>query len=86
MQKMWKTCKSYFGDGFVSASSPLRYDVHICDIERPPIKNDNHYGVELDEDAFPLFSTLGETRQPPCTCHDIQTLVAYIDGLLETLP
>ncbi|EJD38040.1 hypothetical protein AURDEDRAFT_44379, partial [Auricularia subglabra TFB-10046 SS5] len=86
-QQIWKTCKTYFGDGFVSASSPLRYDVHICDIGRPLTKNDNHhYGVELDEDLFPLFTAFGDARPPPCSCHGIQALVKYIDDRLETLP
>ncbi|EJD40371.1 hypothetical protein AURDEDRAFT_139027 [Auricularia subglabra TFB-10046 SS5] len=87
MKQMWQACRSYFGDGFVPGSSPLRFDVHICDIERPPPERETHYyGVEIDEDAFPLFTALGDARPPPCSCHDSRTVAAYIADRLEQLP
>ncbi|EJD37140.1 hypothetical protein AURDEDRAFT_41336, partial [Auricularia subglabra TFB-10046 SS5] len=87
MKQMWESCKSYFGDGFIPGSSPFRFDVHVCSIERASTKNDSHhYGVELDEDMLPLFTALGECRTPPCSCGDIRSVVQHIDAYLATFP
>ena len=87
MNEIWQACKSYFGDGYVSGSSPFRFDVHVCDIQRPTAKRDSHYnGIEIDEDMFASFSHLGEPRHPRCTCHEIAKLAKHIDNYLQTAP
>ena len=64
-KKMWQTVKEYFGDGHVLGSAPLRYNLNICDMKRPSasvngnssLRKDNTlYGVEIGEQAMPLFS------------------------------
>ncbi|KAF7596502.1 hypothetical protein BBP40_001374 [Aspergillus hancockii] len=93
--EMWETIKQYFGDGHVLGSSPLRYNLHICDMKRPSTsangietgKNGSaRYGVEISEYAMPLYSVLGDTCPPPCTCFDMAAVVQRIDEYLETAP
>ncbi|UNI20309.1 hypothetical protein JDV02_006409 [Purpureocillium takamizusanense] len=85
MKDMWKTVKQYFGDGFIQDSAPLRFNVHYCTLKRPIVKTDKiRLGVTIDEDATPMFSALGDTCAPPCTCQDVPALVKHIDHFLET--
>nr|XP_036581493.1 uncharacterized protein CTRU02_08543 [Colletotrichum truncatum]KAF6789844.1 hypothetical protein CTRU02_08543 [Colletotrichum truncatum] len=85
MKDMWQLLKKYFGDGFVPGSAPFRYNIHLCDLKPLARKQKGvYYGVHIDEDAMPLFSALGDTCAPDCTCYEIQDIVRRIDGYMET--
>jgi hypothetical protein len=82
------TVKDYFGDGFVPGSAPFNYHVHFCHLRQRETKDKSFtsYGVEIDEHAMPLFSVLGDTSQPPCSCHEIQAVVRHIDDWCKAAP
>jgi hypothetical protein len=83
MNEMWQTMKAYFGDGFVPGSSPLRFNHHFCTMrDPPPNPSASRFGVEISEDALPLFSVHGDTCPPPCTCGDMPALIAHIDAYM----
>nr|WHS04494.1 humulene synthase, terpene cyclase [Phaeosphaeriaceae sp. CF-150626] len=87
MKEMWETMKAYFGDGFVPGSSPLRFNLHFCDMQDPASTTDTiRYGVELPESAMPLFSVLGDTCAPSCTCYDAPGVIQHIDRYLARAP
>ncbi|KAF2134732.1 hypothetical protein P153DRAFT_427379 [Dothidotthia symphoricarpi CBS 119687] len=87
MKEMWETLKQYFGDGYIPGSAPLRYNLHVCTMKQVPAKNDSiRYGVEISEEAMPLFSVLGDTCAPPCSCQDITGVIQHIDKYLENAP
>ena len=87
MKEIWETLKQFFGDGFVPGSAPLRYDLHFCDMEEPSNKEKSmRYGVEIPEEAMPLFSVLGDTCPPPCSCQAITNVIEHIDRYLEDAP
>lgn len=93
-KEMWEATKEYFGDGHVPGSAPLRFNMHICDMQKPssPSGSDSstesnisiRYGVEISEEAMPLYSVLGETSAPPCTCFAMADVIKHIDSFLET--
>lgn len=88
-KEMWQLIKRYFGDGHVPGSAPIRYNTHICEMSRamsPSNEASSRYGVEISEDAMPLYSILGDTCPPPCTCFDMAGVVKHIDAYLETAP
>ncbi|KAJ6482735.1 hypothetical protein C8R45DRAFT_830934 [Mycena sanguinolenta] len=69
LKQIWETLKNYFGDGYTIHSAPFRFNVHLCETQKVPVNNGNTFlGVNIDEDAMPLFGSLGETVKPPCTC------------------
>ena len=35
---------------------------------------------------MPLFSTLGDTRAPPCSCSNIKGIIQHIDDFIQTAP
>lgn len=87
MKELWDDLKVYFGDGFVPGSSPLRYNVHFCTLHDPaPSTDSTRYGVELPEYAMPLFSVLGDSTAPPCTCYDMRSVIFHIDAFLASAP
>lgn len=87
MKLIWQTLKTYFGDGAIARSSPIRFNTHFCDLKRQQTTNENiHYGVEINEDAMPLFSAFGDTCAPPCSCEDVQELCRHIEDYIETVP
>lgn len=50
-------------------------------------KNENvFYGVEINEDVMPLFSALGDTCVPACSCEDIEGLRQYIEEDVKIAP
>lgn len=86
---MWEAIKEYFGDGHVVGSSPLRYNMHMCDMKGLSTGTNGstpatRYGVEIIEEAMPLYSVLGGTSPPPCTCFDMALIVQHIDDFLAT--
>nr|A0A2U8U2L5.1 RecName: Full=Alpha-humulene synthase asR6; AltName: Full=Xenovulene A biosynthesis cluster protein R6 [Sarocladium sp. 'schorii']AWM95795.1 humulene synthase [Sarocladium sp. 'schorii'] len=91
-KQMWQTIKDYFGDGFVTGSAPISYNVHTCDMQLQPdsgihaASDGIHYGVQISEDSMPLFSIMGDTAAPPCTCHRVDEIVKHIDEFLERAP
>ncbi|KAJ7205971.1 hypothetical protein GGX14DRAFT_367635 [Mycena pura] len=83
LKEIWQTLKDYFGDGFVQGTAPLRFNVHLCETNRA-LNNENvHIGVHIDENAMPLFDSLGEVAKPPCTCEHLAALCRHIDELNE---
>ncbi|KAH6984472.1 hypothetical protein BKA56DRAFT_482328 [Ilyonectria sp. MPI-CAGE-AT-0026] len=79
---MWEAIKEYFGDGHVVESSPLRFNLHMCDMKGLSASANSstpatRYGVEIIEEAMPLYSILGGTSPPPCTCFDM-ALIDYV--------
>ncbi|KAJ6491095.1 hypothetical protein C8R45DRAFT_1138138 [Mycena sanguinolenta] len=85
LEEIWQTLKDYFGDGYIRHSAPFRFNVHLCETHRVPVRNDNVlFGVHIDEEMMPLFGTLGETVKPPCTCQGIASVRRYIDDLVKT--
>ena len=92
-KQMWQTIKDYFGDGFAPGSAPIRYDIHTCDMplhpessRTPEAVNGTRYGVEISAEAMPLYSIMGDTAAPECTCYDIKTIVNQIDSFLDRAP
>ncbi|PWY95831.1 hypothetical protein BO94DRAFT_455286, partial [Aspergillus sclerotioniger CBS 115572] len=80
-------CKNYFKDGIIPESAPFRSNLHICDLTSAPTNNQNHeYGVEISRQLMPIFSTLGDTSLPPCSCHDIKAVRQHIDDYIHTAP
>jgi hypothetical protein len=87
MKEMWEEMKSYFGDGFVTGSSPLRFNLHFCTMHDPPQNpSASRYGVEIAESAMPLFSVHGDTCVPPCTCYEAPRVIQHIDAYLSRAP
>lgn len=85
LKMMWEGLKEYFGDGFAPGSAPFRNNVHYCDLHPAPKRDANFlYGVEVEEEAMPLFSVLGDTCPPPCTCFEVTKLVEHIDRFIAT--
>jgi hypothetical protein len=85
MKEMWQTMKDYFGDGFVPGSSPLSHNNHYCTMHDPPSNPSSaRYGIDISEEAFPLFSVHGDTCPPPCTCADMPGVIAHIDAYLAS--
>lgn len=64
-------------------SAPFTFNVHLCKTERAAETENIHHGINIDEDAMSLFGALGEPVKPPCTCHDMATLVSHIDKFVE---
>ncbi|KAH9885152.1 hypothetical protein F4778DRAFT_512809 [Xylariomycetidae sp. FL2044] len=91
-KQMWQACKDYFGDGFAPGSSPIRYNIHTCDMHlrsgssSPTSNSGIRYGVEISEEAMPLYSIMGDTCAPFCTCLEMAEIVKHIDAFLETAP
>ncbi|KAG8163882.1 hypothetical protein KVR01_005800 [Diaporthe batatas] len=88
-KEMWQVIKRYFGEGHVPGSAPIRYNMHMCEMSPARSPNDEaskRYGIEISEDAMPLYSILGDTCPPPCTCFDMAGVVEHIDAWLETAP
>ncbi|ROV98448.1 hypothetical protein VPNG_08522 [Cytospora leucostoma] len=95
IKEMWQVIKRYFGDGYVPGSAPIRFNMHICDMQRPPSPSGSgsstesnesiRYGVEISEEAMPLYSILGETCAPPCTCFEMADVIKHIDAFLDTV-
>lgn len=87
MNSIWCDVKAYFGDGFLAHSSPIRFNKHCCDMQPKLAKNENvFYGVEINEDVMPLFSALGETCVPTCSCEGIEGLRQYIEEDVKIAP
>lgn len=94
IKDMWDTIKEYFGDGHVLGSAPMRYNTHICELKHSStttngicaMDSPRYSGVEVSEEAMPLFSVLGDTCAPPCTCYGMTSIVQHIDKFLETTP
>ncbi|KAF2807548.1 uncharacterized protein BDZ99DRAFT_489810 [Mytilinidion resinicola] len=85
MNSIWQDIKLFFGDGFVARSSPIQFNTHCCNLKQPSTQNDNvYYGVEINEDAMPLFSALGDTCAPSCSCLEIKEFIKHIEDFIQT--
>jgi hypothetical protein len=87
MDSIWNDVKSYFGDGHVVYSSPIRFNIHCCHL-KPLLarSNSTYYGVDINEDTMLLFSAMGDTCAPPCSCKGIVELCRHIDDYIQTAP
>lgn len=83
---MWEEVKEYFGDGGRS-SNPWRFRKHLCKMYRQPSQNDNiHYGLEINEEAMSIFTSLGDTSRAPCRCDGLDELTKYMDDFIQSAP
>ncbi|OJJ94724.1 hypothetical protein ASPACDRAFT_1860739 [Aspergillus aculeatus ATCC 16872] len=81
MDSMWQAVKTYFGE------NPIQLHTHCCDLKPPKARNENiNFGVEIPEDVMGLFSAIGDTSRPPCTCDGMDALVAHIDAFIRAAP
>ncbi|KAJ5901466.1 hypothetical protein N7495_001994 [Penicillium taxi] len=81
MESMWQAVKTYFGE------NPIRLHIHYCELQTPSVRNENiDFGVEIPEDVMGLFSAIGDTCKPPCTCDKIDALCHHIDDFIRTSP
>ncbi|KAJ5458798.1 hypothetical protein N7530_010742 [Penicillium desertorum] len=92
-KEMWETVKRYFGDSHIPGSAPLGL-MHICEMDGlctctnviNTSKKGSEYGVEISEDLMPMFSILGDTASPPCTCFEMTDVLKHIEEYIETAP
>jgi hypothetical protein len=81
MEPMWQAVKAYFGE------NPIRLHTHCCELRAPSVRNENiDFGVEIPEDVMGLFSAIGDTSKPPCTCDGIDALCHHIDDFIRASP
>ncbi|KAJ5683047.1 hypothetical protein N7462_006212 [Penicillium macrosclerotiorum] len=79
MDSMWQAVKAYFGE------NPIRLTTHCCELQAPSVRNENiNFGVEIPEDVMGLFSAIGDTVMPPCTCDSMDALCQHIDDFIRT--
>ena len=87
MDFMWHDVQTYFGDGYIALSSPIRFNVHCCRLNPLSARNNNiFFGVEINEQMMPLFSALGDTCRPACSCGRIEKLCTHISDYIKTAP
>ncbi|KAK3986581.1 hypothetical protein QBC44DRAFT_401948 [Cladorrhinum sp. PSN332] len=84
LYEMWQATKSFFElSGNTPGSTPIRYNIHLCDIA--PSSTARSPGIQIHEDSMPLFACLaGGASPPPCTCSDSTAVVARMDQFLST--
>ncbi|KAI9931056.1 hypothetical protein ASPWEDRAFT_238086 [Aspergillus wentii DTO 134E9] len=84
MSDMWQEVTAYFQNG-PSSSNPLRFRTHLCLLQPPASRNGNlDYGFEVDEEAMTIFSCMGGTSRPPCTCKDLDELVEDMENFMSS--
>ena len=83
---MWQKVKKYFEDGGRS-SNPWRFRTHLCKMHSQPSPNDTiHHGLEINEEAMSIFTSLGDTSRAPCHCDDLDELTKYMDYFIQSAP
>jgi hypothetical protein len=81
MEPMWQAVKAYFGE------NPIRLHTHCCELQAPSVRNENiNFGVEIPEEAMGLFSAIGDTSKPPCTCDSMDALCWHIHDFIRASP
>ena len=83
---MWQKVKEYFDDGGRS-SNPWRFRTHLCQMHSQLSQNDNiNSGLELNEEAMSIFTSLGDTSRAECHCDDLDELTKSMDDFIQSAP
>jgi hypothetical protein len=45
-----------------------------------------HYGLEINEEAMSIFSSIGDTSPTPCNCDGLRKLSEHMDDIIQSTP